>query len=124
MAANAVTDTNSNPISIPINGRLTVSSVSLTIAGKTSHKVFLIGHFSANFTGAKDGAVVAEVSEDGNTMMSTELDYQTGVVGTLVSLSGILTVKPGKHVFELKAYAEKATSVAAHHRSLTAIDLR
>jgi hypothetical protein len=63
IAANAVTDSNNNPMAIPLSTNVTVSGVSLTIAGKASHKMFLIGHFGADFTGAK-GVVVAEVTED------------------------------------------------------------
>jgi hypothetical protein len=123
MAANAVTDSNSNPIGIPASTTVTVSTVTLSVAGRASQKVFLIGHFSSDLTGATGGIVVAGVTEDGNLMMDTQVNNQMGDSGTLLSLSGVLIVKPGKHVFELTAFAENATYVSAHHRSLTAIEL-
>jgi hypothetical protein len=56
-------------------------------------------------------------------MMDTQVNNLQGQTGAILSLSGVLTVKPGKHRFDLQAYATNVNSVAAHHRSLTAIDL-
>jgi hypothetical protein len=121
--SNAITDSNSNPIGVTPNTNVIVSSVTLTIPGKSSHQIFLIGHFSADTTGATGGIVVSGILLDGNLMMDTQINNLQGETGTLLSLSGVLTVKAGKHVFELQAYATNVTYVSAHHRSLTAIDL-
>jgi len=121
--ANAATDSNTNPVGVTPNNNLTVASVSLRIPGRKSHKVFLIGHFSADTTAANGGIVVAGILLDGNLMMDTQVNNLQGDTGTLLSLSGVLTVKAGKHRFDLQAYATNVTFVSAHHRSLTAIDL-
>ena len=121
--ANAATDSNTNPAGVTPNNNVTVSSVSLRIPGRKSHKVFLIGHFSADTTAANGGIVVASILVDGNLMMNTEVNNLQGNTGTLLSLSGVLTVKGGKHQFDLQAFATNVTFVSAHHRSLTAIDL-
>lgn len=121
--ANAATDSNTNPAGVTPNNNLTVASVSLRIPGRKSHRVFLIGHFSADTTAASGGIVVAGILLDGNLMMDTQVNNLQGDTGTLLSLSGVLTVKAGKHQFDLQAYATNVTFVSAHHRSLTAIDL-
>ena len=66
---------------------------------------------------------MAGILLDGNLMMDTQVNNLQGNTGTLLSLSGVLTVKAGKHQFDLQAYATNVTFVSAHHRSLTAIDL-
>jgi hypothetical protein len=57
------------------------------------------------------------------TMMDAQINNLQDQTRTLLSLSGVLTVKPGKHLFELQAYATNMTDCSAHHRSLTVIDL-
>ena len=121
--SNAATDSNTNPIGVTPSTNVVVSSVTLTFPGRSSRKVFLIGHFSADTTEAAGGIVVSSILVDGNLMMDTQVNNLQGETGTLLSLSGVLTVKPGKHLFDLQAYATNVTYVSAHHRSLTAIDL-
>jgi len=121
--SNAATDSNSNPIGVTPNTNVIVSSVTLSFPARSSHKVFLIGHFSADMTGATGGIVVSGILVDGNLMMDTQLNNLQGQTGAILSLSGVLTVTPGKHKFDLQAYATNVTNVSAHHRSLTAIDL-
>jgi hypothetical protein len=121
--SNAATDSNSNPIGVTPKTNVIVSSVTLSFPGRSSHKVFLIGHFSADMTGATGGIVVSGILVDGNLMMDTQVNNLQGQTGAILSLSGVLTVKPGKHKFDLQAYATNVTNVSAHHRSLTAIDL-
>lgn len=121
--SNAATDSNSNPIGVNPNTNVTVSSLKLKVPGRLQHKVFLIGHFSADTTVANGAIVVAGILIDGNLMMDTEVNNLQGDTGALLSLSGVLTLKAGLHKFELQAYATNVTYVSAHHRSLTAIDL-
>ena len=121
--SNAATDSNTNPAGVNPNTNLTVASVQLHITGHTKHRVFLIGHFSADTTAATGGAVVAGILVDGNLLMDTQVNNLQGNTGTLLSLSGVLTVKAGTHQFDLQAFASNVTFVSAHHRSLTAIDL-
>lgn len=121
--SNAATDSNTNPIGVSPNTNVIVSSVTLSFPGRSSHKVFLIGHFSADTTGATGGIVVSGILVDGNLMMDTQVNNLQGQTGAILSLSGVLAVKPGKHRFDLQAYATNVTFVGAHHRSLTAIDL-
>jgi hypothetical protein len=121
--SNAMTDSNTNPAGVNPNSNITVASVSLHIPGRASHKVFLIGHFSADTTAANGGAVVASILMDGNLMMDTQVNNLQGNTGTLLSLSGVLTLKAGTHTFELQAFTSNVTFVSAHHRSLTVIDL-
>jgi len=121
--SNAATDSNSNPAGVSPNTNVTVASVSLRIPGHASHNVFLIGQFSADTTAATGGIVVASIVVDGNLMMDTQVNNLQGNTGTLLSLSGMLTVGAGTHQFDLQAFATNLTFVSAHHRSLTAIDL-
>ena len=121
--SNAATDSNTNPAGVSPNSNVTVASVGLRIPGRQSHKVFLIGHFSADTTAANGGIVGAGILVDGNLMMDTQVNNLQGNTGTLLSLSGVLTVKAGTHQFDLQAFATNVTFVSAHHRSLTAIDL-
>ena len=121
--SNAATDSNTNPIGVTPGTNVVVSSVSLSLPGRSPRKVFLIGHFSADTTGATGGIVVSGILVDGNLMMDTQVNNLEGGTGTLLSLSGVLAVKPGKHRFDLQAFATNVTFVNAHHRSLTAIDL-
>ena len=111
------------PIGVSPNTNIIVSSLNVSFRGRSSLKVFLIGHFSADTTGATGGIIVAGILVDGNLMMDTQVNSLQGQTGTLLSLSGVLTVKPGRHRFDLQAFAANVTFVGAHHRSLTAIDL-
>lgn len=121
--SNAATDSNTNPIDVPPQTNVTVSSVTLTFSGRKSHKAFLIGHFSADTIGGNGGIVVSGILVDGNLMMDTQVNNLQGETGTNLSLSGVLTVNAGTHRFDLQAFATNVTDVRAHHRSLTAIDL-
>ncbi|HXK05926.1 MAG TPA: hypothetical protein VMS37_26230 [Verrucomicrobiae bacterium] len=121
--SNAATDSNSNPIGLAPRTNVIVSSVTLSFTGRSSRKVFLIGHFSVDTTGAAGGIVASGILVDGNEMMGTQVNNLEGATGTLLSLSGVLAVKPGKHRFDLQAFATNVTFANAHHRSLTAIDL-
>jgi hypothetical protein len=121
--SNAATDSNTNPAGVTPNTNVPIASLSLRLPGQKSHNVFLIGHFSADTTAANGGIVSAGILVDGNLMMDTQVNNLQGDTGTLLSLSGVLTVRGGTHQFELQAYATNVTYVSAHHRSLTAIDL-
>ena len=55
--------------------------------------------------------------------MDTQINNLQGNTGTLLSLSGVLTLKAGKHQFDLQAFASNMTFMSARHRSLTVIDL-
>jgi hypothetical protein len=123
MSANAATDSNTNPIGLNANTNVVVSSLTLTIPRGTTHTVFLIGHFSADTVAAVGGEVVAGILVDGNLMMDTQVNNVQGAAGPLLSLSGVLSLKGGRHKFELQAYVANMNSASVHHRSLTAIDL-
>jgi hypothetical protein len=123
LSANAATDSNSNPITVSPNTPVVVATVLLSLTGPSPHKVFLIGHFSADTNGATGGIAVANILVNGNLMMDTQINNLQGDTGTLLSLSGVLTLAAGKQKFELQAFASNMTSASAHHRSLTAIDL-
>lgn len=123
MSANAATDSNSNPIGVNANTNVVVSSLTFTIPRGAAHKVFLIGHFSADTITANGGEAVAGILVDGNLMMDTLVNDLQGNTGTLLSLSGVLTLKAGRHKFELQAFMANMNSASVHHRSLTAIDL-
>ena len=121
--SNAVTDSNTNAIGVTPNTNVTVSSAKLSLPGTAKHQVFLIGHYSADTTGAAGGIAVASILVDGNVMLDTQINNLQGNTGTLLSLSGVLTLKAGKHQFDLQAFASNMTFMSAHHRSLTVIDL-
>jgi len=105
------------------NTNVVVSSLSFTIPRGSAHTVFLIGHFSADTIAANGGQAVAGILVDGNLVMDTLVNNLQGNTSTLLSLSGVLTLKAGRHKFELQAFVDNMTSAAVHHRSLTAIDL-
>ncbi len=88
-----------------------------------AHKVFLIGHFSADTVAAIGGIAVAGILVDGNLMMDTQVNNLQGDTGSLLSLSGVVTLKAGDHSFDLQAFATNMNSMTAHHRSISAIDL-
>jgi hypothetical protein len=121
--SNAVTDSNSNPIGLSPRENVTVSSVTLSVNGPSLHKVFLVGQFSADTEGATGGMVTGGILVDGNLVVDTQVNNLQGETGTLLSLSGVITVKPGTHRFDLQAFAGSVTFVSVHHRSLTAVDL-
>lgn len=123
MSANAITDSNSNPIGVSANTPVVVASVLLVLKGTATHTVFVIGEFSADPSAAAGGTVAASVLVDNNDMMDTEVNNLQGGVGTLVTVSGVLTLPLGKHRFDLQAYVTAMTSASVHHRSLTVIDL-
>jgi hypothetical protein len=123
MSANAATDSNSNPIGVQPNTNVVVASLVLAFAAPAAHKAFVIGHFSADPAGATGGIMVAGILMNGNLMMDTQVNNLQGNTGTLLSLSGVIPVTPGKHRFELQAFDANMTSASVHHRSLTVIDL-
>jgi hypothetical protein len=120
--ANATTDSNSNPIGVPANTNTTVSSISLKIPGAKAHKVLLIGEFSAESALCANDFVVGDIQIDGNTFTNTQVNNLNGAVGAIVVVSGVATVKPGLHKFDLRAFT-RATGLSAHHRALSGIDL-
>jgi hypothetical protein len=123
VASNAATDRNSNPIGVPTNRNVTVSRVDLSIAAPRQHKVLLIGEFSADCAGGTGGIVVASVLVDGNLRLNTQVNNQHADAGALLSVTSVLSVRPGKHNFQLQAFAANVAGVSAHHRSLTVVDL-
>ena len=120
--SNAATSSNSNPIGVTPQTNVTVATVVLKFTGK-SHQVFLIGHFSADTVKATGGIAVASILVDGNLTMNTEVNNLQGNTGSLLSLSGVVTVKAGNHTFDLQASATNMNEMSVHHRSISAIDL-
>ena len=123
MSANAATDSNSNPVFVGPNAPTIVASLTMVLRGTPSHTVFVIGQFSADTVTAAGGSAEASILVDGNLMMDALVNNLKGDAGTLVSVSGVLTLPIKRHKFELQAYVTNMTSAAVHHRSLTVIDL-
>lgn len=121
--SNASTDSNSNAIGVPPSTNVKVSTVTLDISGDSSHGVFVTGQFSADCTGGSGGIIVASILVDTKLSMNTQVNNLAGSTGTMLSLSGIVSLTPGKHQLELNAFAENLQFVSAHHRSLSAVDL-
>jgi hypothetical protein len=122
MASKGITDSNSNPIGVPPSTNTIVSTVSMKFTGRGPHEVFVIGEFSAECPQCAGDSVVGDIQVDGNTMMNTQVNNLNGAIGTIVVVSGMLTVRPGTHQFDLRAYT-RAANFSVHHRSLTVIDL-
>ena len=123
MASKGTTDSNSNPIGVPPSTNTIVSSVNFKFAGRKPHEVFVIGEFSAECPQCAGDFVVGDIQVDGNTMMNTQVNNLNGAVGQIVVVSGVLTLRAGKHRFDLRAYT-RAANFSVHHRSLTVIDLQ
>ena len=121
--SNAASDVNVNPIGVPPTTNVTVSTVSLDIAGGSPHKVLLAGQFSADCEGGAAGIVVSSILIDGNLTLNTQINNLEGNTGTLLSLSGVVSLSPGTHRLDLSAFVTNLQSTTAHHRSLSAIDL-
>ena len=94
--SNAATDSNINPIGLPERSNVTVSSVSLNFFGTRSNQVLLIGQFSVDTENAAGGGVVATILVNGSTATNTQVNNLQGNTGTLLSLSKVITVGPGK----------------------------
>src|ERR1700730_4659948 len=121
--SNTRTDTKVNPIGIPPNGNVTVSTVTLEITGNFAHQILVAGQFSADCVGAVGGIVVASILVDGNLHLNAQVNDLNGNTGTLLSLSGIVSLTGGKHQLDLTAFAENLQFLSAHHCSLSAVDL-
>ncbi len=121
--SNTVSDSNVNPIGVPPTTSVRVSSIMLNIPGKSSHNVLVISQFSGDYSGGTGGIVVAEIRLDGNLMINSQVNSLEGDAGTLVSLSGVLSLTPGTHQLDLNAFATNLQFLSAHHRSLSAVDL-
>src|SRR5216684_3772424 len=121
--SNTTTDSNSNPIGVPPSTNVAVSTVSLDVVGNSSHEVFVTGQFSADCSGATGGIVVASILVDSNPSLNTQMNNLEGDTGTILSLSGVVSLTPGKHQLDLSAFAENLQFVSAHHRSLSVVDL-
>ena len=103
--SNTATDSNSNRIGVPPTTNVTVSTVSLDIVGNSSHEVFVTGQFSADGSGAAGGIVVASILVDSNLSLNTQINNLEGDAGTILSLSGVVQLTPGKHQVDLSAIA-------------------
>ncbi len=123
MASKGTTDSNSNPIGVQPSTNTIVSSVSMNFPGRKAHEVFVIGEFSAECPQCANDFVVGDVQLDGNTFLNTQVNNLNGAIGTVVVVSGVLTVPAGTHKFDLRAYT-RATNFSVHHRSLSVIDLQ
>jgi hypothetical protein len=121
--SNAATDSNINPIGLPERSNVTVSSVSLNFFGTQSNQVLLIGQFSVDTENAAGGGVVATILVNGRTATNTQVNNLQGNTGTLLSLSGVVTVGPGKGTFDLQASVFNMPSASVHHRTITAVSL-
>ena len=121
--SNAATDSNINPIGLPERSNVTVSSVSLNFFGTRSNQVLLIGQFSVDTENAAGGGVVATILANGRTATNTQVNNLQGNTGTLLSLSGVVTVGPGKGTFDLQASVFNMPSASVHHRTITAVSL-
>ena len=121
--SNAATDSNINPIGLPERSNVTVSSVSLNFFGTQSNQVLLIGQFSVDTENAAGGGVVATILVNGSTATNTQVNNLQGNTGTLLSLSGVVTVGPGKGTFDLQASVFNMPSASVHHRTITAVSL-
>ena len=121
--SNATTDSNINPIGLPERSNVTVSSVSLNFFGTRSNQVLLIGQFSVDTENAAGGGVVATILVNGSTATNTQVNNLQGNTGTLLSLSGVVTVGPGKGTFDLQASVFNMPSASVHHRAITAVSL-
>lgn len=121
--SNTTTDSNSNAIGVPPCTSVTVSTVTLDIVGNSSHKVFVTGQLSADCSGATGGIVVASILVDSNLSLNTQINNLEGDSGTILCLSGVVSLTPGKHQMDLSAFAENLQLVSAHHRLLSVVDL-
>jgi hypothetical protein len=121
--SNAATDSNINPIGLPERSNVTVSSVSLNFFGTRSNQVLLIGQFSVDTENAAGGGVVATILVNGRMATNTQVNNLQGNTGTLLSLSGVVTVGPGKGTFDLQASVFNMPSASVHHRTITAVSL-
>ena len=121
--SNAATDSNINPIGLPERSNVTVSSVSLNFFGTRSNQVLLIGQFSVDTENAAGGGVVATILVNDRMATNTQVNNLQGNTGTLLSLSGVVTVGPGKGTFDLQASVFNMPSASVHHRTITAVSL-
>ena len=121
--SNAATDSNINPIGLPERSNVTVSSVSLNFFGTRSNQVLLIGQFSVDTENAAGGGVVATILVNGSKATNTQVNNLQGNTGRLLSLSGVVTVGPGKGTFDLQASVFNMPSASVHHRTITAVSL-
>jgi hypothetical protein len=121
--SNAATDSNSNPIGVIERSSVTVSSVTLNFPGTGSNQVLLISHFSVDTENAAGGGVAATIRVNGSPATNTQVNNLQGNTGTLLSLSGVVTVGPGERTFDLQAFVFNMPSASVHHRSITAVSL-
>lgn len=119
--AKASFDSNSNPIFVGPSTNVIVATAKLAISGTRKHKVLVIGEFSAEGSFA-NGFIAGDVQVDGNTFLNTQVNNLNGTIGTIVTVSGIVTVSPANHTFDLRAYTN-ASSLSVHHRALSVVDL-
>ena len=91
--------------------------------GTRSNQVLLIGQFSVDTENAAGGGVVATILVNGSRATNTQVNNLQGNTGTLLSLSGVVTVGPGKGTFDLQASVFNMPSASVHHRTITAVSL-
>jgi hypothetical protein len=122
--SHAATDSNTNFIGAAERTNLTVSSVQLNFPHGSSHQALLIGQFSVDTESANGGGVAASICVNGSLVMDTQVNNLQGNTGTLLSLSGVVTVAHGgQHTFDLQAYIFNMPSAGIHHRSITVVEL-
>src|SRR5215468_7240499 len=121
--SNIAVDINVNPIGVSPAESVTVSSTNLEILGELPHEVLLTGQFSVDCNAGVGGIVVASILVDGSLTFDTQVNNLHDDTGTLLCLSGVLSLTPGAHRLEMTAFITNLASVTAHHRSLCAIDL-
>jgi hypothetical protein len=121
--SNTAFDSNSNPIFVAASTNTIVATAKLAVSGRIARKVLLIGEFSFEGTFV-NGYVVGDIQVDGNTFLNTQINNVSGTTGAIVTVTGIVTVRPGKkRTFDLRAYTN-TNNVSVHHRALSVVDLK
>ena len=120
--AKAAYDGNSNLLFLATALNTIVATAKLTLTGAKSHQILLIGQFSIDGSSLVNGIVVGTIMVDGNPFLDVQVNNLNGNVGTIVVVSGIVTLPRHPHTFDLVAYTN-ATGLTVHHRALSVVDL-
>jgi hypothetical protein len=93
-------------------------------AATDSNTNFIGAAERTNLTVSSGRGVVASIFVNGSLVMDTQVNNLQGNTGTLLSLSGVVTVAhAGQHTFDLQAYIFNMPSAGIHHRSITVVEL-
>jgi DNA/RNA endonuclease YhcR with UshA esterase domain len=122
MANASAYDGNSNPLFLATATNTILSTAQLTLQAPKSHQILLIGQFSVDGSSLVNGIVVGDIQVNGNTYLSTQVNNLNGNVGTVLVVSGIITLQRHPFTFDLRAYTN-ATGLVVHHRALSVVDL-